>query len=174
MPRSRAPYPPDFRQRIVELVGKGRTPEALVEQFEPSAQTIRNWLAQTDRDAGQRPDGLTSDEREELRRLRREKKSLREERETPKNGRGPRRPTRPHESELFSQGVPPRTVEWLWHRESAKKLTWERFGTPHCCPCTPSKVGTRTLLRTVTLTKRCLLLPWQTPGGIRSGEAGHD
>jgi transposase len=81
MPKSRPPYPPEFRQRIIELVRKGRTPESLAEQFEPSAQTIRNWLAQADRDAGQRPDGLTTDEGEELRRLRRENKSLREERE---------------------------------------------------------------------------------------------
>ena len=48
---------------------------------ESTAQTIRNWLAQADRDAGQRPDGLTTDEREELRRLRRENKTLREARE---------------------------------------------------------------------------------------------
>ena len=48
---------------------------------EPTAQTIRNWLAQADRDAGQRPDGLTTDQREELRRLRRENRTLREERE---------------------------------------------------------------------------------------------
>jgi transposase len=54
----------------------GRTPESLAEQFEPSAQTIRNWLAQAERDAGQRTDGLTTDEREELRRLRRENKAL--------------------------------------------------------------------------------------------------
>jgi transposase len=81
MPKSRPPYPPEFRQRIIELVRKGRTPESLAEQFEPTAQTIRNWLAQADRDAGQRPDGLTTDEREEFRRLRRENKTLREERE---------------------------------------------------------------------------------------------
>jgi transposase len=80
MPKSRPPYPPEFRQRIIELVRKGRTPESLAEQFEPTAQTIRNWLAQADRDAGQRPDGLTTDEREEFRRLRRENKTLREER----------------------------------------------------------------------------------------------
>ena len=46
MSKSRPPYPPEFRQRIIELVRKGRTPESLAEQFEPSAQTIRNWLAQ--------------------------------------------------------------------------------------------------------------------------------
>ncbi len=79
MPKSRPPYPPEFRQRIIELVRRGRTAESLAEQFEPTAQTIRNWLA--DRDAGQRPDGLTTDEREELRRLRRENKTLRGERE---------------------------------------------------------------------------------------------
>ena len=90
MPNSRPPYPPEFRQRIIELVRKGRTPESLAEQFEPSAQTIRNWLAQADRDAGQRADGLTTDEREELRRLRRENKTLREEREILKNFRARR------------------------------------------------------------------------------------
>src|SRR6266404_4926449 len=79
MPKSRPPYPPEFRQRIIELVRKGRTQESRAEQFEPSAQTIRNWLAQADRDAGQRMDGLTSDEREELRRLRHENTTLREE-----------------------------------------------------------------------------------------------
>ncbi len=50
-------------------------------QFEPSAQTIRNWLKQADRDDGRRADGLTTEEREEVRRLRREVKALREERD---------------------------------------------------------------------------------------------
>jgi transposase len=81
MPKSHRPYPPEFRQRIIELVRKGRTPEALAEQFEPSAQAIRNWVRQADRDAGRRQDGLTTEEREELRRLRRENRTLREERE---------------------------------------------------------------------------------------------
>ena len=47
----------------------------LDQQFEPSAQTIRSWLAQADLDAGQRTDSLTTDEREELRRLWRENKT---------------------------------------------------------------------------------------------------
>jgi transposase-like protein len=59
----------------------GRDPEELARQFEPTAQSIRNWVAQADRDAGQRHDGLTTEEREELRKLRREVKTLREERE---------------------------------------------------------------------------------------------
>jgi transposase len=71
MPKSQPPYPPEFRQRIIQLVRNGHTPESLAEQFEPTAQTIRNWLAQADRDAGERQDGLTTDEREELRWLRR-------------------------------------------------------------------------------------------------------
>jgi transposase len=57
---------------MIELIRAGRIPEELAKEFESSAQTIRNWVAQADRDAGQRQDGLTSDEREELRSLRRE------------------------------------------------------------------------------------------------------
>jgi len=81
MPRTRPPYPPEFRRQMVELVQAGRSPEELAEEFEPSAQTIRNWLVQADRDEGLRHDGLTSEEREELRRLRRENKQLQLERE---------------------------------------------------------------------------------------------
>lgn len=80
MPKSRPPYPPDFRQRIVELVAKGRTPEELARQFEPSAQAIRNWVKEAALDAGKRTDGLTTEEHEELRRLRREVRQLRDER----------------------------------------------------------------------------------------------
>jgi len=81
MPKSRPPYPLEFKRRLVEMVRAGRTPEELAEKFEPTAQSIRNWVAQADRDDGRRQDGLTTEEREELRRLRREVKTLREERE---------------------------------------------------------------------------------------------
>ncbi len=81
MPKSRAPYPPEFRQQMIELVRAGRTPESLSREFEPTAQTIHNWVHQADRDEGRRDDGATSAEREELRRLRRENKRLRQERE---------------------------------------------------------------------------------------------
>jgi len=64
MPKSRGPYPPEFRQRIVELVHKGRTPEELGRQFEPSAQCIRSWVRGADRDEGHRRDGLTTAEQE--------------------------------------------------------------------------------------------------------------
>ena len=69
------------RARLIELARSGRSPEELGRQFEPSAQTIRNWLTQADRDDGRRTDGLTTEEREEVRRLRREVKALREERD---------------------------------------------------------------------------------------------
>ena len=81
MPKSHTPYPSEFKRRLVEMVRAGRQPEELAEKFEPTAQSIRNWVAQADRDDGRRQDGLTTDEREELRRLRREVKTLREERE---------------------------------------------------------------------------------------------
>lgn len=81
MPRTRPPYPPEFREQIIELVRAGRTPEELAEEYEPSSATIRHWLAQADRDQGARADGLTSAEKEELRRLRRENKVLRQEKE---------------------------------------------------------------------------------------------
>ena len=79
--RKRRPYPPEYREELVELVRQGRRPEELAQQFEASAQSIRNWVAQAERDAGQRQDGLTTDERAELSRLRRENRVLREERE---------------------------------------------------------------------------------------------
>jgi transposase len=81
MPRTHRPYPPEFRQRMIELVRAGRKPEELAKEFEPTAQTIWNWLKQADLDTGRRTDGLTTEEQEELRRLRRENRQLREERE---------------------------------------------------------------------------------------------
>ncbi len=81
MPRTRRPYSAEFRRRLVELVRGGQTPEDLARKFEPSANAIRNWVVQAARDEGRRPDGLTTDEKEEVRRLRREVRVLREERE---------------------------------------------------------------------------------------------
>ena len=81
MPRSHPPYTPEYRRRMVELVRSGRSPESLAEEYEPSGQAIRNWVRQEERDAGRRSDGLTSEEKAELRKLRRENRRLREERE---------------------------------------------------------------------------------------------
>jgi transposase-like protein len=56
MGKTRSAYPPAFRRQMVELVQAGRTPEELSREFEPTAQSIWNWVAQSARDAG-RGDG---------------------------------------------------------------------------------------------------------------------
>ena len=66
---------------MIELVRAGRSSDELAREFEPTAQSIRNWVAQAELDEGRRHDGLSTDEREELTRLRRENRVLREERE---------------------------------------------------------------------------------------------
>jgi transposase len=81
MPRTRPPYPEEFRNRIVELARNGRTPAELAEEFEPTEQTIRNWLKQADRDDGNRSDGPTNEEREEIRELRKKLRQLQQERD---------------------------------------------------------------------------------------------
>ncbi len=81
MPKSRRTYPAEFRRQLIELARAGRSPESLAKEFEPSAQTIRNWVVQADRDTGHRSDGLTTPEREEITRLRRELRQVKLERE---------------------------------------------------------------------------------------------
>ena len=81
MAKTRPPYTPEFRRQMIELVRAGRSPEELADEFEPTAQSIRNWVAQAERDAGRRDDGLSSAERDELSRLRRENRQLRLERD---------------------------------------------------------------------------------------------
>jgi len=74
-------YPPDFRQKVVELARSGRLPDDLASEFGLARQTVRNWIKQADLDSGRCVDGLTSEERAELTRLRRENKQLKIERE---------------------------------------------------------------------------------------------
>jgi transposase len=81
MPRTKPAYPKELRQKILELARAGRTPASLAREYEPTETTIRNWIAQADRDAGIRSDGLTTEERRELNQLRRENRVLREERD---------------------------------------------------------------------------------------------
>ncbi len=81
MARTRPAYSKEFRRQIVELVRAGRTPRELAQEFEPCYETIRAWVKQADRDEGRSACGLTSQEREELRKLRRENRQLRLERE---------------------------------------------------------------------------------------------
>jgi len=81
MSRKRRMYAPEFRRQMVELVRSGRSPEELAREFEPSAGAIRKWVEQMDIDEGLRADGLTTEERAELRELRRKVKQLEVERE---------------------------------------------------------------------------------------------
>jgi transposase len=88
MPKTRLPYSPEFRRQMVDLVRSGRDPSDLAREFEPSAQAIRNWVLQADRQNGRgakKPasaaSAMATDEREELARLRRENKQLRVERD---------------------------------------------------------------------------------------------
>ena len=49
MPKTRPPYPPEFRRQMVDLVHAGRDPDDLAKEFEPTAQPIRNLVAIADR-----------------------------------------------------------------------------------------------------------------------------
>ena len=81
MPKSRPPYPEEFRREAIELVRLNEKPLVqIAKDLGVSDMTLRNWVKQADVDAGKRA-GLTSDEREELRALRRENRTLRMERE---------------------------------------------------------------------------------------------
>ena len=79
--RRRGRYPPEYKERIVELVRAGRSPGSVGREFEPSEQTIRNWVKHADLDEGRRSDGLTTEARKEMSELKREVKRLRMERD---------------------------------------------------------------------------------------------
>ena len=81
MPKPRPAYPAEFRREAVQMLRAGRTPRELAESLGVSEQTLRNWRRQDQVDRHERDDGLTSDEREELRRLRRENARLKQERD---------------------------------------------------------------------------------------------
>ena len=81
MPKTRPAYPEQFRREAIELLRAGRTPRELAESLGVSQQTLRNWRRHDQLDHHERDDGLTTDEREELRRLRRENARLTQERD---------------------------------------------------------------------------------------------
>jgi transposase len=81
MSSSQKRYSPEFKRQMVELIRAGRTPTELAREFEPSAESIRNWVREAERGEGTHSGGLSSSEAEELKRLRRENKILRQEKE---------------------------------------------------------------------------------------------
>lgn len=76
MPRRPPAYPAAYREQIIALARAGRSSKELAQEFEPSEQTIRNWLFKVGADRRERPEALTIDERAELQRLRRENRQL--------------------------------------------------------------------------------------------------
>src|SRR4051812_28582368 len=92
MPKSKPPYPAEFRARMIDLVRSGRSVRSLSREFGVTETTIHSWARQADRDSGRRKDGLTTEERQELTQLRRENARLREERDILKKSGGLVRP----------------------------------------------------------------------------------
>jgi transposase len=81
MPKTRPPYPPEFRREAVLLVRSGRSVRDVADSLGCSDQSLHNWVKQDQLNRHEREDGLTSAERDELRELRRRVKRLEQERE---------------------------------------------------------------------------------------------
>jgi transposase len=82
VPRTRPPYPEEFRREAIKLALLGDKPQRqLAKDLGISDVTLRNWIKLERAEKGERAGGLSSDEREELQRLRDENAKLRMERE---------------------------------------------------------------------------------------------
>ena len=76
-------YSPEVRERAVRMVFDHREEHesqwaaigSIAEKIGCSAETLRHWVQQAERDRGQRP-GLTSDEKRRLKELERENREL--------------------------------------------------------------------------------------------------
>jgi transposase len=81
VPKTRPPFPPEFRSEAVKLMRDSDKPlSRLAKDLGVSQQTLRTWRRQMQVDSGKR-ERLTSEQLEELRRLRRESRTLQMERE---------------------------------------------------------------------------------------------
>lgn len=81
MPKTRPAYPERFRREALELVCQGRSIPDVAGSLGVSQQTLRDWRGQGERDRGERDEGLTSAEREELRELRKRVRRVEQERD---------------------------------------------------------------------------------------------
>ena len=81
MPKTKNPYPTEFREQFGALARSGRSVESLAREYEPCAATIHDWVKPAGTDDGERDDRLTSAEVEEPRQLRKEVRQLRQERD---------------------------------------------------------------------------------------------
>jgi len=77
-------YPAELRERAVRMVldheseygSQWEAITSVAEKLGPTAETVRKWVRQAERDSGRRA-GLSSDELAELKRLKRENAELR-------------------------------------------------------------------------------------------------
>ncbi len=75
-------YPADFKAEAVRLARSGnRSVRSTAHELGLTDTTLRQWIKQAALDAGERRDGLTTEELAELRKLRRENRILKEEKE---------------------------------------------------------------------------------------------
>ena len=81
MPKSRPPYPEEFRREAVQMVCGGRTIPDVATSLGVTEQSLRNWVKRDQLERRERDDGLTVAERDELRELRRKVKRLEQERD---------------------------------------------------------------------------------------------
>jgi transposase len=104
MPKSRPPYPEEFRRAAVQMVRGGRTIPDVAGALGVTEQSLRTWVKRDQLERRERDDGLTVAERDELRELRRQVKRLERERESSSRSSTPRACPRPRAPEKRQQG----------------------------------------------------------------------
>lgn len=81
MSKSGKRYSVEFKEQVVALVRTGRSRLSVAKEFGISDATVGEWFKQASVDTGERSDGLTTAEKQELTQLRREVKRLKIERD---------------------------------------------------------------------------------------------